>query len=146
MSCAGSALYIFGMTGPSCGVFQITIDDEVIGTYNANTTYDTYGTLLFFTTHLSSTSQHAAQIANQDGSLLAFDYAVAVSASSVSGGTNDSPTTIGSSPFVTVTSGAATTTNSQSNGNSGAVIGGVLGTLAGLVSSFNSRATSDHDD
>ncbi|CAD6575872.1 MAG: hypothetical protein TREMPRED_001507, partial [Tremellales sp. Tagirdzhanova-0007] len=78
-SFVGSALYIFGPTGPSFGVFQVEIDDSVIGTFNASTTVNLYNTLLFFVTHLGSTSQHGVVVTNQDdGKFLALDYCVSV--------------------------------------------------------------------
>ena len=148
---SGSALYIFGPNGPSFGVFQVEIDNSVIGTYNASTTVDLYNTLLFFVTHLSSTSQHDVMLTNQDeGMFLALDYCVSVQAggSPVSAAGADQPGTAVSAPTGTgstpsVTSGFPNSPNDSNNGSAssqnpngsaGAVIGGILGALAGLVS------------
>lgn len=121
---SGSALYIFGPTGPSFGTFQIGIDNSVIGTYNASTTINTYGTLLFFMTHLDSSSQHEVVVTNQvDGMMFALDYCVAVQAGGGAGTTVNSSAAPGKTaaplatsdtvaPFATAASGSALTSPS----------------------------------
>lgn len=83
------------MTGPEFGCFSISIDSITIGIYNASTTFETYNTLLFFTTYLDASNEHTVKITNEnDGMLLALDYFVAVqpgtsnrSGNTISGGT-----------------------------------------------------------
>ncbi|ADV24810.1 Hypothetical Protein CGB_K1110W [Cryptococcus gattii WM276] len=135
----GSAIYIFGMTGPEFGCFSISIDSTTIGIYNASTTVETYNTLLFFTTYLDASKKHKVKITNEnDGMLLALDYFVAVQAGTSSGSGNiiSGSTTTGS------TKGSAATAvfgDGRTNGNQGsgddstaAIIGGILGTLGAL--------------
>ncbi len=183
---SGSALYIFGPTGPSFGVFQVEIDNSVIGIYNASTTVNTYDSLLFFTTHLDSSIQHQAVLTNQvDGMMFALDYVIAVQgdSSTASGAPNGEtgttvvpvagqtataiiatartavpPGTETSIPPAAITSSPQTatavfpssapaqstvpgasaqgTTVANGNGSAGAVIGGILGGLAALVSIY----------
>ncbi|ORY34968.1 hypothetical protein BCR39DRAFT_461922 [Naematelia encephala] len=134
----GSALYIFGPTGPAFGLFSITLDGTSMGTFNASTTVDTYGTLLFFTTQLEESTTHQIVLTNQqDGFWFALDSCVAVQSSS--SGSGSSSGTIPSGPPAATpiwnTNGGG---NSGSNGsdNAGAVIGGVLGGLVGLALVF----------
>ncbi|GFZ43783.1 hypothetical protein JCM24511_01503 [Saitozyma sp. JCM 24511] len=144
-SFTGSALYVFGCTGPSFGTFQITLDASVVGTYNASTTTDSYDTLLFFVSGLSEAS-HSVSITNQvDGGLLALDYFVAASSSSSS-----SVSTTTASGAITASTGTGTATGTAATalfssgssgtssegggtGSAGAVAGGILGALGGLL-------------
>ena len=140
----GSALYIFGPTGPTFGSFQVELDDAIVGTYNASTTIDIYNTLLFFITHLDAESQHSVVLTNQvDGSLFALDYCVAVQADGSAGPAQESgqPTIAGTGPAVSATAvfpngpgGGDETNHNNTNGSAGSIIGGVLGALAALVS------------
>nr|XP_031863697.1 uncharacterized protein CI109_000949 [Kwoniella shandongensis]KAA5530769.1 hypothetical protein CI109_000949 [Kwoniella shandongensis] len=122
----GSALYVFGMTGPEFGTFTIEIDSKMISTYNASTTVETYNTLLFFTTYLDGASQHTCKITNQiDGMLLALDYFVSVQEA----GTQ---TASASGPQATADFGNGSG-NPQSGGdNAGAVASGIIGALVGV--------------
>ncbi|KAK8845360.1 hypothetical protein IAR55_006073 [Kwoniella newhampshirensis] len=131
----GSALYVFGMTGPEFGSFQISIDSSTIGTYNASTTVETYNTLLFFTTHLDPSSQHEIQIKNQnDGKLFALDYIVAVQPTRDGKG-ESSQTASASGPKASADFGKGDGngySGKHGGDSAGAVIGGILGGLAGL--------------
>lgn len=150
----GSALYVFGCTGPSFGTFQIALDASVVGTYNASTTTDSYDTLLFFVSGLNEAS-HSVSITNQvDGGLLALDFFVAASSSSSS-----SASTTTASGAITASTGTGTATGTAATavfssgssgtssegggtGSAGAVAGGILGALGGLVSGDTCAPTS----
>lgn len=116
----GSAIYIFGPTGPSFGVFQVSLDTKVVGAYNASTTLPTYDTLLFLTTQLDPSTTHQLVITNQvEGAALALDYIVVVG---VANGEQGQPAGIWpSEPAV------------EGDNSSGALVGGLLGGLAALV-------------
>ncbi|WVW81567.1 hypothetical protein I302_103562 [Kwoniella bestiolae CBS 10118] len=136
--CQGSAFYIFGMTGPGFGAYQVEVDAKVAGTYNATTTVETYNTLLYFTTYLDSSKAHQISITNQnDGLLFALDYVVCVG----QGQDGDNSSRGQGSPTVTAASSGATAVfpsqgsspyQTGTGDSGGAVIGGVLGTLASL--------------
>jgi hypothetical protein len=83
----GSAIYIFGPTGPAFGSFSVSLDSApALGTFNASTTVDTYGTLLFFRSGLED-AKHQITLTNLvEGGLLAIDYIVATSATSLGAG------------------------------------------------------------
>ena len=143
----GSALYFFGCTGPSFGIFQVQIDDCVYGNYNASTTVETYGTLLFFATHLDafSASQHKVVITNRvDGMMFALDCCVAVQAGSSATSaattavfsTNVAPGIAATSEALFPSTSSIPPTTKNPNGSAGAIVGGVLGTLAGLVNTI----------
>lgn len=138
----GSALYIFGCTGPSFGSFQITLDASIVGTYNASTTTDSYDTLLFFVSGLREGS-HSVSITNQvDGGLLALDYFVAASSSSTTSGavgsgivaSTSTGTATGSAATAVFSGSSSTSSEGGGTGSAGAVAGGILGALGGLVS------------
>jgi hypothetical protein len=122
----GSAIYLFGPTGPSFGVFQVNLDGQIIGTYNASTTVPTSDTLLFFTSQLDPKSSHQIIVTNQvEGLALALDYFVAVT-----------PKTAVASPNgVGVWPGEQATKGSGDNSSS-VLVGGLLGGLLALVSSL----------
>ncbi|OWZ30399.1 hypothetical protein C361_02020 [Cryptococcus neoformans Tu259-1] len=135
----GSAIYIFGMTGPEFGCFSISIDSTTIGTYNASTTIETYNTLLFFTTYLNASNEHTIKITNEnDGMLLALDYFVAVQADTSSGSENtiSGGTTTSSAKGSTATAvfGDGSTDGNQGPGgdSTATIIGGILGGLGAL--------------
>ncbi|WWC85603.1 uncharacterized protein L201_000467 [Kwoniella dendrophila CBS 6074] len=128
----GSAIYLFGMTGPGFGCFQVSIDSKVVGTFNASTTMETYDTLLYFTTYLDQSRAHQVTITNQnDGMLFALDYLVYVAPDNQ----NTLPATA-SVPGATAVFPSQMSNSSQSDtgtgDSAGAVIGGILGTIAGL--------------
>ncbi|WWC67046.1 uncharacterized protein I206_100953 [Kwoniella pini CBS 10737] len=132
----GSAVYIFGMTGPGFGCYEVKVNSQVIGTYNASSSVETYNSLLFFTTYLEAQQNQQVVITNQnDGCLFALDYITYVV--SGSSGTNSTGTSAsGSSPVATAifpSQAGSNNNNSTTTGDSGgAVIGGVIGSLAGL--------------
>ncbi|WRT63432.1 uncharacterized protein IL334_000337 [Kwoniella shivajii] len=127
----GSAIYIFGMTGPEFGAFNINIDSIDFGIYNASTTLTTYDTLLFFTTYLDSDQKHQMSITNQnDGLLLALDYIV-YTKSDIQGTATSAPS-VSTATAVFPSQGSVEIPSRNSGDNAGAVIGGILGTLAGL--------------
>lgn len=130
------------MTGPEFGCFSISIDSITIGIYNASTTFETYNTLLFFTTYLDASNEHTVKITNEnDGMLLALDYFVAVQPGTSNRSGN---TTISGSTTTSLAKGSTATAdfgdgNTNSNQGSGgdstaAIIGGILGGLGALVS------------
>lgn len=142
----GQLLYIYGCTGPSFGSFEIRMDGVSRGTYNATAGANTFGTLLWFG-QLEGDGAHRAQVTNMvDGKKLALDYFVATTASpgggsdwSEGGGPptspNPSPTVaVGPAPTASFPTGGAQADGTGDSSNS-EVIGGILGTLAGLVSS-----------
>ncbi|KAL7422497.1 hypothetical protein Q5752_003145 [Cryptotrichosporon argae] len=132
----GSALYLFGMSGPSMGAYAVSVD-SASASLNASTpgAADTSGALLYFITGLDE-GTHAVSLTALGG-LLAFDYAVAVS-SGGAGGT--ATTTAGEAATATTTAGEAATatatgvdgTVAAGSSGTGAIVGGVLGTLGGL--------------
>lgn len=88
----GSALYIFGPTGPTFGIYSITIDSTSMGTFNASSTITTYHTLLFFTTHLDGSQTHQVVMRNEvDGGLVALDYVVIASPAGGVGSSSPKP-------------------------------------------------------
>lgn len=128
------------MTGPEFGCFSISIDSITIGIYNASTTFETYHTLLFFTTYLDASNEHTVKITNEnDGMLLALDYFVAVQPGTSNRSGN---TTISGSTTTSLAKGSTATAdfgdgNTNSNQGSGgdstaAIIGGILGGLGAL--------------
>ena len=122
---AGSAVYVFGVTGPTFGTFAVQLDDQTIGTYNASTT-TVCESLLFVATGLQGS--HDVVVTNQqDDLLLAIDYVVAVSSGAASG-------TSGVFGPTTVFPNNGQGTGSGGSGAAGAAIGGSLGAVAGLVS------------
>lgn len=122
-SAAVSAVYIFGCTGPTFGVYTVTIDGAPAGTYNASNTAETYNTLLFFATGLAPASRHQVVLTNQiEGGLLAIDYVVAVTSSTEG-------TTPPAFPSATSTANQGPTSD---HGSTGAIVGGILGALLGL--------------
>jgi hypothetical protein len=123
----GSAIYLFGPTGPSFGVFQVNLDGQVIGTYNASTTVPTSDTLLFFTSQLDPKSSHQIIVTNQvEGFALALDYFVAVTAAAPA---VPSPNGVGVWPGQQAAKG-------NGDNSSSVLVGGLLGGLLALVSSF----------
>lgn len=134
------------MTGPEFGAFQITLDSEVINTYNASSTVETYDTLLWFVTGLTGSAEHMVMITNMDdGMMLALDYFISVQSDEdgvTVGSASETGNWSGMSPTTMTTLASSTTTaiprngpgNEGGSGNeTGAVVGGILGTLAGLV-------------
>jgi len=153
---AGIAAYIFGPTGPSFGSFSLTLDGTPMGTYNASTTIDTYGTLLYFTSNLDAQIPQIVLTNLDDGKLLALDYAVAVMpdrspgaggavpGGQVGGGVTSLPggattvvagTTVGTTPTAVFPGQQGTQNNGGNNGAAGLAIGLTLGILAALVRS-----------
>jgi hypothetical protein len=143
----GSAVYIFGPTGPTFGTFQLTLDTQTPKSFNASSSLETYNTLLYFATALRN-SQHEIVITNLvDGSFFSLDYIVAVQPCDVSLGTTimeqgtaTATLGIGSAGATAVfptPSGVSGAGNSGSvdapSGTVGTVIGGIIGSLAGLV-------------
>jgi hypothetical protein len=129
----GSAIYVFGPTGPSFGVFQVSIDTKPIGTYNASTTVATYDTLLFFTTQLDPSAKHQIIVTNQvEGSTLALDYFVIVSDSS---GGQGQPNGVWPGEQAV-----------QGSDSSSVLVGGLLGGLAAFVSRFLCLLLLQYDD
>lgn len=103
-------------------MFQVSIDSEVLGTYNASTTVPTYDTLLFFTTQLDPSAKHQIIVTNQaEGSTLALDYFVAVNAGSAA-----QPNGIWPGEQAV-----------QGDNSSGILVGGLLGGLLAFVSRFS---------
>ncbi|WVQ93858.1 hypothetical protein IAU59_000936 [Kwoniella sp. CBS 9459] len=129
LSCQGSAIYVVGMTGPEFGGYQIELNDQDMGSYNACTAYETYNNLLFFATYLDSSKPQALTITNQvDGSWLALDYVVCVQPDS-----QGSKTSSGDTPGATAVFPDENKTIANGTGDSGgAIIGGILGGLAAL--------------
>ncbi|ODN97005.1 hypothetical protein I350_07983 [Cryptococcus amylolentus CBS 6273] len=143
-SFTGSALYIFGMTGPDFGCFSITIDSSSYGTFNASTTISTSSILLFFTTYLDAGTEHQVEVKNvNDGMVLALDYFVAVAPQSSGSGSVSGSGGVGTATATGSGSGSSATAvfgDGQANSNSGpggdstaGIIGGILGGLAGLA-------------
>jgi hypothetical protein len=131
-------MYVFGMTGPAFGTFQVAIDDAVVGVYNASSSLNTYDTLLFFVTHLDPDSPHKVVLTNQaDGLLFALDYIVAVSSGAASypdGQIAGHPPPQPQPTAVAVFPGqGAAGSQVQSTNSTGKLIGGILGALAALV-------------
>jgi len=139
----GHAIYIFGPTGPSFGSFSVSLDN-VVSSFNASTTLNTYNTLLFFSAGLTDTG-HRATLTSLDG-LFALDYIVAVSGS---GGDSNLPglgpggstviggtTTLGtiSATDTPVFPGSGPSSDGGNNGAAGLAIGLTLGILAAIVS------------
>ena len=111
---------MFGPTGPSFGVFQVSIDSKVLGTYNASTTVATYDTLLFFTTQLDPSAKHQIVVTNQaEGGSLALDYFVTVNGDSTAVNPNG------------IWPGEQAV---QGDNSSGVLVGGLLGGLLAFVS------------
>jgi hypothetical protein len=143
----GSALYVFGPTGPAFGSFSVEIDGNSLGSFNASTTLDTYDNLLFFVSRLTTATSHTAKFTCQnEGLIFALDRFVAVQ------GANGGLNTVVAGSTVTTINGVTTTiggTNPTAvfpvqtpineapgghNGSAAAAIGGTLGTLAAVVS------------
>ena len=139
----GTTLYVFGPTGPSFGLYSVSIDSKEKKQYNASTTVNTYGTLLYFVTGLQD-STHTFELGCDGSGVVGFDYAVAVSGGGGSGvvtgtgtgQTGDGTGTTGTTTNVGVfpTSGTAGANTGGSNGAAGAAIGGTLGAIIGIVS------------
>lgn len=111
---------MFGPTGPSFGVFQVSIDSKVLGIYNASTTVATYDTLLFFTTQPDPSAKHQIVVTNQaEGGSLALDYFVAVNGDSTAVNPNG------------IWPGEQAV---QGDNSSGVLVGGLLGGLLAFVS------------
>ncbi|RSH90596.1 hypothetical protein EHS25_001201 [Saitozyma podzolica] len=120
-SFTGSALYVFGCTGPSFVSFQITLDSSVVGTFNASTTTDSYDTLLFFVSGLNEAS-HSVSITNQvDGD-----------SSGITAGTSTGTAT-GTAATAVFSGSSGTWSEGGGTGSAGAVAGGILGALGGLL-------------
>jgi hypothetical protein len=126
-------------------VYQISLDSSPTGTFNASTTVTTYNTLLFFATALEGTKGHEVVITNQvDGGFFALDYIVAVQPGPGGAVATTASTTAatGSTPGATAvfpngspnTGGTVAHANNNNSSSAGAVIGGILGGLAALVS------------
>lgn len=135
---------MFGPTGQGFQRFQATIDSVSFGTFDGQSSMDTYDTLLFFVSGLSE-GTHQVVLTNQDeGGLFALDYFVAVSSASsatnvppntggtVAGGGGAGPSTP-AGPGPTAVFGNPDTSDRGSGATAG-VIGGVLGGLFSLVS------------
>ncbi|WWC57903.1 uncharacterized protein I303_100438 [Kwoniella dejecticola CBS 10117] len=141
-SVQGSAFFVFGMTGPGFGSYEVKLNNQVAGVYNASSNIETYNTLLFFTTYLDANQKHQVVITNlNDGCLFALDYisyvlpglASSIAQSAQSGTqTSTSATTPGAAAVFPTQSNSSNSNTAGSGDNGGAVIGGVLGALAGL--------------
>ena len=134
----GTALYIFGPTGPSFSLYSITLDSAAAGTYNPSTTTTTYHTLLFFTTNLDASKTHSVIMRNEvDGAMVALDYVVIASpaaASSGSGATTVSTSGPSQTSQPAFPGAAAGTGIGGGSDAAGAIVGGIIGGLLALVS------------
>jgi len=55
---SGSAIAIYGVTGPSLGDFAVTIDGSLVATLSAKSDVEIHNTLLYFSTLLDPAVQH----------------------------------------------------------------------------------------
>ncbi|ORX36005.1 hypothetical protein BD324DRAFT_651912 [Kockovaella imperatae] len=121
---------VYGVTGPSLGVFSVTIDGNDQGTYSAANSIDAHGVLLFFAGNLDA-SQHTLELEAKSGAKigLVIDSFVAWGPQGVVGfspSRTDLPD--GSSDGVP---GDAAQGSGTPNG--GVIAGAILGSLAGLL-------------
>ena len=148
---SGSAIFVYGPTGPQFGTFQVQIDGQTVGMFNSSTTISTFDTLLFFASGLDGASQHIVVMSNEEeGKLLAIDYATVMGAA-VSTMATGSALAVGTSaipsgpvfPTTGVPSGQKT---GGGSGTAGAAIGISVGVIAALVSLvFTSTANAPDD-
>ncbi|CAD6571309.1 MAG: hypothetical protein TREMPRED_000238 [Tremellales sp. Tagirdzhanova-0007] len=144
VSFQGTSVLVYGVTASSLGIFTISIDGTIAATLSAQDNVTTHGNVLFYATDLDTTKPHTLELTCKDGGLVLDNWVAygpqggvgfigSAAGGSTTIGPSASPSGSGTStgPTSTTTGGPNGATGSGSP-NAGAIVGGIIGALAGL--------------
>ncbi|WWC86893.1 uncharacterized protein L201_001772 [Kwoniella dendrophila CBS 6074] len=73
----GEAIYLYGLSGPNCGLAQVSLDGEIQQDINMKNTWEIHGSLLYVGSGFNPNDTHTLSIVNnQQGEQLMIDFAL----------------------------------------------------------------------